>query len=405
LDAKWLDQLLPLNDLNATGKAKLADKAHVIHVERGFTLEASDEYRWLVYLQSGQLELIRDDYSPVTINDNMDRANRPIFSEKAHKIRAVAEAPSSIVRFDRQYYNTLLKQSLLAGEQLETIEVSETEGDLFSSILHAYNQGQLELPSFPEIALKVKEAVSDPDVSANTLSRILEADPAIVARLIQVANSPLNKGFSPVQSINAAVIRLGFATTRDLVLCLSVKQLFTASSPLLNKRMHCLYEHSTEVAAIAYTLAKNTTHLVADNLLLAGLLHDIGIIPILVYIDQNDLVIDNMEEVEKIISDLRVVVGSMVISNWSLSPDLISVVENAENWSRDVHGDADMCDVILAAQIYYRLLHHQLLDIPSPDQVPAFHKLFPDHQDPDLIKEILDQARAEVDEVKRLLRM
>jgi len=405
LDEKWLNQLLPLNDLNAGDKAKLAAKAHVMKIDRGYTIEASDEYRWLVYLQSGQLELISDDYSSVKISDNMNRAKRPVFPERAHKIQAVAERPSTIVRFDREYFKTLLKQSLLTAEQLETIEVDESEDDLFSSILHAYNKGQLTLPSLPDIALKIREAVSDPDVSAQTISRILEADPSIVARLIQVANSPLNKGITPVESINAAVIRLGFATTRDLVLCLSVKQLFTAVSPLLIRRMHALYDHSTEVAAIAYTLAKKTTHLVADNLLLAGLLHDIGVIPILVYIDQNDLQINNMEEVEDIITDLRVVVGSMVISNWSLAPDLISVVENAENWSRDVAGDADMCDVILAAQIYYRLRHHQLKDIPSPDHVPAFQKLFPNHNDPQLINEILEQASAEVDEIKRLLHM
>jgi len=405
LDEQWLAQLSPLNELTSADRTCLADKAHVIHVSRGFTLDSSDEYRWLIYLQSGRLELITKDYSTFKISANNDRSKQPVFSEKDHKIRAVAEEPSTIVRFDRQYFNTLFNQALLTAEQVETFEVTEAEGDLFASILHAYNLGKLELPSIPEIALKVKEAISDPDVTAESLSRILEADPAIVARLMQVANSPINRGVNPLESISAAIIRLGFTTTRDLVLCLSIKELFTATSPLLNKRMQSLYDHSTEVAAIAYTLANKATHLEADNLLLAGLLHDIGVIPILVYIDQSDIAVDSMDQVEEIISDLRIAVGSMVVNNWLLSPDLVSVVENAENWGRDVAGEADMCDVILAAQIYYRLLHHQLEDIPTPGQVPAFHKLFPEHQNPQLINEILAEAEAEVEEVKRLLRM
>lgn len=405
LEQKWLNQLQPINELQIEAIEKLANKSTVIDVDKGFVLEASDEYRWLIYLLSGEVNLISPDQSVVSVAGISERAHHPLFSEKAHRIKAIANSSSRFVRFDRQYFNLLFDESLLAGEEFETIEVRESEGHLFNTIIHAFNQGLLELPSLPEIALKVKEAVADPDVNTENLVRMIEADPALVARLIQVANSPIHSGTGLVQSIRAAVIRLGLKTTRDLVICLSVKQLFKAKSPLLKTRMQKLYEHSVEVAAIAYTLANKTTHLVADDMLLAGLVHDIGVIPILTYIDQIGLDIDSMEQVEEIINDLRSVVGSMVISNWALSPELLTVIENAENWYRDTSDNVDMCDVILASQIYFRLQHHQLKNLPKLDQVPAFSKLFPDHQDPELIKEILDQAKEEVEEVKRLLRI
>ena len=405
LELKWLNQLLPINELQIDAIEKLTNKSTVIDVDKGFVFEASDEYRWLIYLLSGEVNLISSDQSVVSVAGNSERAHHPLFSEKAHRIKAIANSPSRFVRFDRQFFSLLFDESLLRGEEFETIEVNESEGHLFNTIAHAFNQGLLELPSLPEIALKVKEAVADPDVNINNLVRIIEADPALVARLIQVANSPMHRGRGPVQSIRAAVIRIGLKTTRDLVICLSVKQLFIAKSPLLKTRMQKLYEHSVEVAAIAYILANKTTHLVADDMLLAGLVHDIGVIPILTYIDQIGLDIDSMEQVEEIINDLRSVVGSMVISNWALSPELLAVIENAENWHRDTSDNVDMCDVILASQIYFRLQHHQLKNLPKLDQVPAFRKLFPDHQDPELIKEILDQAKEEVEAVKRLLRI
>lgn len=398
-----MNQLTPVNELGLAELEKLAKKAQVITVDKGFVFEASEEYRWLLYLKSGYFELTEKNKPKSEITTGSARAHLPFFCEQAHHISAIAKEPSTIVRFDRQYFHTLLKQAMLDGEQVETIEINETESHLFNTIMHAFNQGLLNLPSLPEVALKIKEAVSDPTVTPEMLVRILEADPVVAARLIQVANSPIKRGVSPVQSIRAAVIRLGYTTTRDLVICLAVKQLFTAKSPILMERMKKLYEHSTEVAAIAYILAKKTTHLEADELLLAGLVHDIGVIPILAYIDQTGLVIENIEQVEEIVIDLRTVVGSMVISSWSLSPELITVIENAENWSRTHAGEADMCDVILASQIYFKLQHHQLKDVPALDKVPAFTKLFPDHQNPELIKEILEQAKEEVDEVKRLL--
>ena len=405
LNQERLSALLPVNELDVADRQKLADKSRIDHLPRGAAISVSDEHRWFVYLLEGCLELVSVDKATSQVIEKTPRSNHPVFSQKAHNVRAIAEAECIIVRFDRQYFNTLLDQELLLGEEVETIEVSESESYLFNTIMHAFNQGELKLPSLPEIALKVKEAVSDPDVSTDKLTRILEADPSIVARLIQVANSPINQGVTPVTSIRAAVIRLGLATTRDLVLCLSVKQLFKVESTLLMNRMLQLYEHSIEVAAIAYSLAKKTTHLAPDDMLLAGLVHDIGVIPILTYIDQTGLIIESLDQVEEIISDLRTVVGSMVISHWALSPELLIVVENAENWGRDHAKKADMCDVILAAQIYFRLQHHQLKDLPTLDHVPAFQKLFPEHQDPNVIKEILDQAKEEVDEVKRLLRI
>jgi len=404
-DTQWLDQLIPLNELQPADRQKLVKNSQIIDLRLGDKFNSSAQHNWLVYLYSGHLELIKENIVSLILKANTKRALHPVFSEKEHHMSVVAEQPSILAKFDRQLFNALMDEALLSGEELETIEVSEAEGPLFNTIMHAFNQGDLALPSLPEIALKVKEAVSNPDVTTDQLVRILEADPAIVARLIKVANSPINKGLSAVNSIRAAVIRLGLASTRDLVLCLAVKQLFKAESSLLVQRMQQLYEHSIEVAAIAYTLAKKTTHLAADEMLLAGLVHDIGIIPILTYIDKTGFEIDSFEQIEDIISDLRSVVGSMVISNWGLSSNLISVVENAENWNREGGDNADMCDVILAAQIYCRLQHHQLSDIPAFDKVPAFRKLFPNHNNPELIKEILEQAEEEVEEVKRLLKM
>ena len=66
----------------------------------------------------------------------------------------------------------------MTGEELETIEIGESEGYLFNEIMHAFNVGALKLPSLPEIALKVKSAVINPNVTVADVARIIEADPA-----------------------------------------------------------------------------------------------------------------------------------------------------------------------------------------------------------------------------------
>ena len=404
-DQSLLKQLVPIRDLQPEDRQQLAVKSHVIDMLPGQALDAADEHRWILYLLEGKIELIERDQQPLMVLSNEVRAYHPLFTEKSHKLRAVAETHCKIIRFDRQLFSTLLEQELISGEQLETIEIGDVASNIFNVIVQAFNAGQLKLPSLPEIAVKIKTAVSNPNVSIRDVSRIVEADPAMVARLIQVANSPISRGIDPVKSIHDAIVRLGLATTRNLVMSLSVKQLFKTKDKMLNERMHDLYDHSVEVAAISYAIANKSGKLPADQMLLAGLIHDIGVIPVLTYIDETGLQVTNSEELEHIIKNLRTVVGSMVIKQWGFSSELVTLVEEAENWQRDSGEQLDTCDVVIMAQIYYMLQKHMVKDLPKIDDVPAFQKLFDGKNDPEFVMHVLDDAHEEINEVMRLLKM
>lgn len=396
-------KFVPVCELQTDQRDMLISKLRQSELRSGEKLVGSEQYRWMIYLLEGSLDIYEHGSLSGTISATSNRALRPLFSEQSHHVVAKSTSNCTLVYFDRQYFNTLSDQSILEAEELETIEVNETEGHLFQSIMQAFNQGLLEMPALPEVALKVKDAVNNPDVDVQLISKILEADPAIVGRLIQVANSPVHRAMGPVDTIRAAVIRLGLAGTRDLVICFAIKQLFNSTSPLLLKRMKQLYEDSTEIAAIAYAIAKNATKLEPDSMLLAGLVHDIGVIPILAYIDKTGLVVEEMNQVEEIINDLRAIVGSMVISSWGLTSELQAVVENSEDCKQHRTDKIEMCDVILVSKIYYRLKHHQVKGLPKLSDVPAFKKIFPEDQGLLLIQKILEQAADEVEEVKSLL--
>jgi hypothetical protein len=95
----------------------------------------------------------------------------------------------------------------------------------------------------------------------------------------------------------------------------------------------------------------------------------------------------------------------MVIRSWDFSPELLTVVEQAHNWQRDGGDELDTCDLVIIAQIYYMLKHHQVKDLPKIDQVPAFQKLFDDKSDPRFVIQVLEQAHEEIHEVMQLLKM
>ncbi len=99
----------------------------------------------------------------------------------------------------------------------------------YDDILADLENGTLMLPTLPEVALKVREVVDEPDVTAAQLAEIIITDAALSTRLLKVANSALYRGRIPTETIQNAVSRLGLTLVRNLVTSLVMEQMFQAT--------------------------------------------------------------------------------------------------------------------------------------------------------------------------------
>jgi len=259
------------------------------------------------------------------------------------------------------------------------------------------------LPSLPDLALKIKIAVANRDANADMLVKIVRSDPALVTRLIQVANSPLHQGVMEIVGIRDAIVRLGIQQTRDLVLTLLIKELFKTNSSLLEQRMHDLYDHSIETAAIACCLAKRSQSFDPDNAMLAGLIHDIGVIPLLAYIESTGMMVETPENLEHVIHKLRPIVGEQLMQHWGFNQDFITLVQETEHWQRNGSDELELVDLVNLAQIYSRLQRAELDGLPPVTKIPAMHKLFKGQPDAELVRQSLQEAHDEISETMALL--
>ncbi|MDH5765313.1 MAG: HDOD domain-containing protein [Gammaproteobacteria bacterium] len=404
LDISRLNSLIPVRDLLKEDQRILVDKVKMIDLLPGDRVNATDEHDWLFYLVEGEVVLHEtEDAQSLIATDS--RARYPLFNDQNSQAYIKVKTNSWFARFDRQLFNTLLEALILGDESFEATEIDGVESQLLNEMVFAFNNGQLELPALPEIALKVKAAIKNPDIEATDVARIIEADPVLATRLIQSANSALNQAMSPVRSIQEAVIRLGLPATRSMVISLSMKQLFTSKSEDLKQRMLNLYEHSVEIAAISAVLAKEIESCEVDQLLLAGLVHDIGVIPVLNYIEKAEYGISDNDELNRIIKTLRSMAGEMVIRSWELPVEIIDVIKQAENWERDSGEGIDMADIVILAHIYNMLYHRDVKHLPKIDQVPVYQKLLlkQQGQHSGLAEHILEHAKEEIAEIKQLL--
>lgn len=130
------------------------------------------------------------------------------------------------------------------------------------------------LPAVPQTYAKLCDAMTQPDVSAEEVAKIIGKDMAISARLLQMVNSAFFRLARRITKIEQAVTYLGFAAIRNLVMSMEVFSQFKRNETLADFDPAKLQHHANLVSAAARALTVKTP--LADDALLAGLLHDIG---------------------------------------------------------------------------------------------------------------------------------
>lgn len=218
------------------------------------------------------------------------------------------------------------------------------------SIIDDLENDRLPLPTLPEVAIRVRETADDENASITDVAKIIETDAALSARIVQVGNSALYRGINPAETVQAAAMRMGLNTVRSLATSLVMKQLFQATHPVVDHYLRKAWKQSTDIAAFSAVIAKSSTTLESDSALLAGLTHSIGLSPILVKAEADPSLLNNAQELEKLLYDLYPVVGSRILKMWGFSDALIKVP--AEHLNVDRNGDngkADYVDIVQVA--------------------------------------------------------
>lgn len=137
------------------------------------------------------------------------------------------------------------------------------------------------LPTLPPVAVQILRTTLDPACGAADVARVIEADQSVAAKLLSVANSALYGAPGQIATIDEAVVRLGFAAVRTLVLSVTVFECFPPAPGGDRRRAFDraeFWKHALACACLARSLAQEQRALALepDEAFVAGLLHDLG---------------------------------------------------------------------------------------------------------------------------------
>lgn len=242
-------------------------------------------------------------------------------------------------------------------------------------VIDALARDRLVLPTLPEIALHVRQLAQRDDVSAAALALELQKDASLSVRLLRVANSAAQRGGHRVDNVRQAVTRLGFDYTRLLVSGLAIEQMFARGAPLIEARLRASWQQSAEVAAAAQVLAAQCTLLNPEMAMLAGLVHDIGVLAILRLAESHQSALDDPRELDNVIDVLSPRVGSMVLQAWHFPAELIDVPQQWRQFDEAHDGPPHYADVVRVAVLQSTAGARAPYAAIDRDRVPAYRNL------------------------------
>ena len=406
IDKKTLQQLELVRKLSPEAFSELAAKLHIESqpAKRRLFVRGRDD-QWVYYLLEGEIQLDYLDDHRETIRGGSHASFSPLANQQPRQATAVTLTEVRFIRIDANLLDVLSQEVTQESYQLEefTAEDENIRNRLFFALYSDYMAETLKLPQLPNVALKVKQIADDPEGDIQTVARVIQTSPVLPGQLIKAANSSLYQLQTPVNNCLAAVTMLGIRKTRDLVISYTMRNLFRTDSSLIADHMQRLWRHCALTGAVAYALADMTPGLDPDRALLLGLLHDVGVLPVIHYAGQLPELAHNAPILEESIHALRSQIGAMVLRQWEFADETVQVCLDAENWQRDPSDHPDYTDAVLIAQRLADALLDKQPPLESVSELPAFNKLARGSlQDEEVLDALLHEAQNEIAAVFQL---
>ena len=219
------------------------------------------------------------------------------------------------------------------------------------ALYNRFLKGEAKVPQMPESHLRVRRLLGDARTSLEQLARVINADPPLAAYLMQFAESPLLRGARPCASLRDVLARLGTRRLGNLVLGFSLRNLYIGKERILQQMFRARWNAARERAAYSALLAQHSQVAEADDAILAGLLQDVGSLPLLAELERWPQYPRDAESLQRLCEQLSGDIGVVIMTVWKLPTLTIECARQRSRWDREHDGPADLADLVQVAEL------------------------------------------------------
>ena len=258
----------------------------------------------------------------------------------------------------------------------------------------------LQLPGVPQIVSRLQQMLSDPDVGIPQLVPVINYEPVLVGRILQMANSAsLNPTRRQITDLKTGVTRVGFDLLRSASLAYALRQVSQAHSLKdIRPHMEALWERSAWTAAVSYVIARKFTKVNRDIAFLGGLMHGVGKLFILTRAAHFPFVLRDRTKYGSLLRKWHAPFARSILNGWKINEDVVNAVAQYENLNREVVGDEpDLTDILATS---YLVVGHagRMQDLSmTVEKIASFSRLRLDLM---AVEETLEKAKEEIEDLR-----
>ena len=403
-----LNQFEPFHDLDEKSKLIAAKLIAAKTIKKGTSLfEVGDSDETEFFLCSGEVELVAVDGIKKTIVAGDPAAYFPLALLRPRKFSAtVASDTAKLIHLPVAVLRQLRKDIPVVGDAVSAFsplsdEISfssiestdvETIKNLVISAKQAIVDNRVVVVNFDDVSTTILNVVQDSSASLDMIISAAQLDAGISAKLIKSANSAFYGGLAKVDSVRAAVVRLGQDLSIQLITVMIMKEVFNSDNDALQNAMRRIWQSSLKLATFCVVIGKRSSlNVQQGQSLLAGLMNEIGYLVIISYLDQFPGVVSNISEHVLNSEKIKVKLGAALLEHWDFPQAIINVVEQSGEFDREVE-KADLCDVVSIAKLLIRMTSYRKIPVVEITEISSYSRLGFDKNNSTLINEILEEA-------------
>lgn len=213
----------------------------------------------------------------------------------------------------------------------------------------------LVLPAFPDAVTRIQFELQSEDKSVEEIARLLSAEPALAARVLQIANAfVIRRAGSEVRDLRQAITRMGFGMVRSVATSFGLKQVAGDAnySDISKRELELALSDSVRAASVCYVFAKRYTNLNPDEAMLTGLLHTIGRLYLIKRVSDDDQLSES--DLQATTAEWHASVGRVLAESWKLPEALSEAIDQQDAGGEARTGPVSLTDILIAARTVIR---------------------------------------------------
>jgi HD-like signal output (HDOD) protein len=269
------------------------------------------------------------------------------------------------------------------------------------------------MPSLPTTVTKVLEICNDPKVNPSDLNRIISMDPVLMAKVLKLINSAYYGTGQQVTSLARAIIMLGINTVKNLALSTAALGNFSRYTSKSGLDMDGFWRHSLCVGVAAKLLAKKrgVDRRLWEEYFCAGLLHDIGKIPVNAALGEDYMLAVSGADKEKtplfyvedrLLNMNHCIAGQLISEAWKIQGALRDVISYHHNYSAYNGAYKDVLFSVVAVNRYANISKIGFAGDPYPEQLDSM-VMDTLHIQKDTFVDMEDEIMDEIEKAKLFL--